>query len=72
MSARSSRLGSTPPWRRDSIRARVVLDPGLGFAKQAHHNWSLLAHLHEIDALGRPILVGASRKRFLGDGAGWS
>jgi dihydropteroate synthase len=46
--------------------ARVVLDPGLGFAKQAHHNWSLLAHLHEIDALGRPILVGASRKRFLG------
>jgi dihydropteroate synthase len=46
--------------------SRVVLDPGLGFAKQAQHNWLLLAHLHELAALGRPLLVGASRKRFLG------
>ena len=46
--------------------ALVVLDPGLGFAKLAHHNWLLLAHLHELDALGRPLLIGASRKRFLG------
>jgi dihydropteroate synthase len=46
---------------------RVVLDPGLGFAKTAEHNWALLAALPELMALGRPVLVGASRKRFLGD-----
>ena len=45
---------------------RVVLDPGLGFAKGAAHNWSLLRHLDEIAALGYPLLVGASRKSFLG------
>jgi dihydropteroate synthase len=45
----------------------VVLDPGLGFAKDAEHNWSLLAHLDQLAALGRPLLVGASRKRFLGE-----
>jgi dihydropteroate synthase len=51
----------------------IVLDPGLGFAKDGSHNWSLLAHLTELGSLGRPLLVGASRKRFLGellDGAG--
>ena len=47
--------------------AYVVLDPGLGFAKDSGHNWSLLAHLDELAALGRPLLVGASRKRFLGE-----
>lgn len=46
---------------------RVVLDPGLGFAKTAAHNWALLAGLADLAALGRPLLVGASRKRFLGD-----
>ena len=46
--------------------AQVVLDPGLGFAKQAHHNWQLLAQLDVLTGLGRPVLVGASRKRFLG------
>ncbi len=45
---------------------QVVLDPGLGFAKTAHHNWSLLACLDRLLAVGRPLLVGASRKRFLG------
>jgi dihydropteroate synthase len=45
---------------------RVVLDPGLGFAKTAAHNWALLAHLDALVALGRPVLVAASRKRFLG------
>ncbi|GAB3247820.1 dihydropteroate synthase [Nocardioides dilutus] len=45
---------------------RVVLDPGLGFAKGAAHNWSLIRHLDEIAALGHPLLVGASRKSFLG------
>lgn len=46
--------------------ARIVLDPGLGFAKDAEHNWALLAALPELSASGFPILVGASRKRFLG------
>ncbi len=46
--------------------AYVVLDPGLGFAKDARHNWALLAHLDQLGVLGRPLLVGASRKRFLG------
>jgi dihydropteroate synthase len=46
---------------------RVVLDPGLGFAKNAEHNWSLLASLDALSALGQPLLVGASRKRFLGE-----
>jgi dihydropteroate synthase len=44
----------------------VILDPGLGFAKNAEHNWALLAHLDALGRLGRPLLVGASRKRFLG------
>jgi dihydropteroate synthase len=47
-------------------RDRLVLDPGLGFAKNAEHNWALLAHLDAFTALGCPLLVGASRKRFLG------
>jgi dihydropteroate synthase len=47
-------------------RQRLVLDPGLGFAKDADHNWTLLARLDELGVLGRPLLVGASRKRFLG------
>ena len=45
---------------------RIVLDPGLGFAKEADHNWALLRGLSELQALGYPLLVGASRKRFLG------
>ncbi|CAN5349268.1 dihydropteroate synthase [soil metagenome] len=44
---------------------RVILDPGLGFAKTAEHNWRLLGHLDEIASLGHPVLIGASRKRFL-------
>jgi dihydropteroate synthase len=47
-------------------RDRLVLDPGLGFAKRAEHNWTLLARLEELHALELPLLVGASRKRFLG------
>ncbi len=46
---------------------RLVLDPGLGFAKKSWHNWALLARLDELAPLGRPLLVGASRKRFLGE-----
>ncbi|MFJ2555595.1 MULTISPECIES: dihydropteroate synthase [unclassified Streptomyces] len=45
---------------------RLVIDPGLGFAKQAEHDLELLAHLPELRSLGRPLLVAASRKRFLG------
>jgi dihydropteroate synthase len=45
---------------------QVVLDPGLGFAKTADHNLQVLARLPELLALGRPLVVGASRKRFLG------
>jgi dihydropteroate synthase len=45
---------------------RIVLDPGLGFAKGAAHNWALLAGLDAIAGLGYPVLVGASRKSFLG------
>ncbi len=46
---------------------RVVLDPGLGFAKRSGHNWALLSDLQALGSLGRPLLIGASRKRFLGD-----
>ncbi len=46
--------------------ARLVLDPGLGFAKTAEHNWALLRRLDALVELGYPVLVGASRKRFLG------
>lgn len=45
---------------------RVVLDPGLGFAKQGDHNWELVAGLDRVAELGFPLLVGASRKSFLG------
>jgi dihydropteroate synthase len=44
----------------------VLLDPGLGFAKTAEHNWTLLAHLDALAELGRPLVVAASRKAFLG------
>ncbi len=45
---------------------RLVVDPGLGFAKGAGHNWALLRHLDVIEGLGHRVLVGASRKSFLG------
>jgi dihydropteroate synthase len=45
---------------------RLVVDPGLGFAKTAVHNWELLQRLPELESLGVPILVGSSRKSFLG------
>jgi dihydropteroate synthase len=45
----------------------VVLDPGFGFAKRPPHSWALLARLDELVALGHPLLVGTSRKRFLGE-----
>lgn len=44
----------------------LIIDPGIGFAKEADHNWELINRIDEIMALGYPVLVGASRKRFLG------
>lgn len=46
--------------------ANLIVDPGLGFAKTAQHNWALLHALPQLVAAGIPVLVGASRKRFLG------
>ena len=46
---------------------QIVLDPGIGFAKSSAHNWELLKNIDRLNLLGFPILVGASRKRFLGD-----
>jgi dihydropteroate synthase len=46
--------------------ARIVLDPGLGFAKRPDHNWTLLAGIAVLQSLGFRVLVGASRKSFLG------
>ncbi|MEO7374537.1 MAG: dihydropteroate synthase [Terrimesophilobacter sp.] len=64
---------------RDELRARIdelrnrgvqqgqiVLDPGIGFAKNAKQSWAVLGHLREFETLGYPVLVGASRKSFLG------
>jgi dihydropteroate synthase len=45
---------------------QIILDPGLGFGKEGADNWRVLARLDEIASLGYPVLVGASRKRFLG------
>lgn len=47
-------------------REAIVLDPGIGFAKRAEHDWLLLHGLGSLVSLGFPVLVGASRKRFLG------
>jgi dihydropteroate synthase len=46
--------------------SNIVLDPGIGFAKDADHNWELLNRIDEFVALGYPVLVGHSRKRFIG------
>jgi dihydropteroate synthase len=46
-------------------RERIVVDPGLGFAKNIEQNWDLVARLDELEHLELPILVGASRKRFI-------
>ncbi|MGO1393694.1 dihydropteroate synthase [Agrococcus casei] len=46
---------------------RIIVDPGFGFSKDAHDNWRLLAGMRRLRSLGLPILVGTSRKRFLGD-----
>jgi dihydropteroate synthase len=50
--------------------SRIVIDPGLGFAKKGGHNFTILNTLERFSALGRPLLIGASRKSFLGKAAG--
>ena len=47
-------------------RERVVIDPGIGFGKTVEHNLALLRHLRSFTSLGRPVLIGASRKSFIG------
>lgn len=47
-------------------REKIILDPGLGFAKDAEHNWEILNRIDEFTALGYPVLIGHSRKRFIG------
>jgi len=47
--------------------SRIALDPGIGFAKTTQQNWPILAQLDELKELGLPLLIGASRKKFLGD-----
>ena len=46
-------------------RSKIIIDPGLGFAKDMQQNWQLVARLDELEKLDLPILVGASRKRFI-------
>ena len=48
-------------------RERIAIDPGLGFAKTVDQNWPILKHLEVLEGLGLPILMGASRKKFLGE-----
>jgi dihydropteroate synthase len=45
---------------------KLIIDPGIGFAKEAHHNWEIIDSIDQFVALGYPVLIGASRKRFLG------
>jgi dihydropteroate synthase len=45
---------------------KIIIDPGIGFAKDAEHNWAIIDSIEKFVDLGYPVLVGASRKRFLG------
>jgi dihydropteroate synthase len=56
---RSAQAGGVAP-------ARLLIDPGIGFGKGAHHNLEVLRKLHHFHALGRPIVIGTSRKSFIG------
>ena len=49
------------------LENQIILDPGLGFAKLPEHNWEIIENLEMFTNLGFPILIGASRKRFLGE-----
>ena len=47
-------------------REKVLIDPGIGFGKTADHNWEVMRRLHELTELGFPVLIGTSRKSFIG------
>jgi dihydropteroate synthase len=47
-------------------KSNLIIDPGIGFAKEPAHNWAIIEEIRQFVALGYPVLVGASRKRFLG------
>lgn len=47
-------------------KSNLIIDPGLGFAKDTHHNWAIIDAIDQFVAIGYPVLVGGSRKRFLG------
>jgi dihydropteroate synthase len=47
-------------------KSQIIIDPGLGFAKDAEHNWEILRNVKQFTSMGYPVLIGASRKRFLG------
>ena len=49
------------------LAEQIVLDPGIGFAKESDHNWKILQNIERLQLLGYPLLIGASRKRFLGE-----
>lgn len=53
--------------QRGIARDRIVLDPGIGFGKRTEHNLEILQRLPEFMSLGHPLLIGASRKRFIGE-----
>jgi len=47
-------------------REKVLIDPGIGFGKTAEHNWIVMRRLAELRELGQPVLIGTSRKSFIG------
>lgn len=49
------------------LAEQIILDPGIGFAKESDHNWKILQSIERLQLLGYPLLIGASRKRFLGE-----
>lgn len=49
------------------LAEQIILDPGIGFAKESDHNWKILQNVERLQLLGYPLLIGASRKRFLGE-----
>ena len=49
------------------LAEQIILDPGIGFAKENEHNWKILQNIERLQLLGYPLLIGASRKRFLGE-----
>jgi len=64
-SALKSRIAEMLVWGIEP--GRIIIDPGIGFSKTSEQNWALLGHLDELVTLGYPVLIGASRKRFIGD-----